>query len=619
MNYAVPIWLGGCLAVALPILIHLRQQSPTSKIEVGTLRFLPKSQSPRARWSKPKDWLLLLLRCACILLLAGIFARPYLPAPEQPKRQIHVFDRSASMSAKAVHFSSLLKSGADSLFSEEPIVALNNNVTATGQLPPTGGRANFNALAQWALAEFNGKNAAGSEIVVHTDLQAGNLPKQPLRWPRGLSLRFEPQPPLSTNNVAVTAIKLLSWDPITNLARVETRWRTFGTMAERELQLTLSATGLPAPDSAKPDAIATTDPSTVRLQAPLSANRAVAEIRCPKTAVVHFETRLENAGDPWGFDDFRGALHCLNQGRMLLIDPNGNPSALTPTASYFLLKALGTEADEARRFVVSYSKTIPHSIENHDLVTLCDPQTVDPPAIESLKRFVKAGGGLLLFAGAETSAVAVEMLREAGLLPIELKRTQPSLHLLARWDSATLGTALDGADPSDTPVLSTWKAGRESGSNATVLAEGADGQPLIVFAHCGKGRVVISLFSPERNRAELPLNPFFVPLFRALAVQAFGTSAIQLGEGEIADPLAPLLLRKDGRLILLNPPLEESDPTFLSREEFASRIGIPDPKSETPDDGSASKRELWPPLAILLMALLALESVIQIVRERKSA
>jgi hypothetical protein len=70
-------------AVAVPILIHLRRR-PIPVVRVGSLRpFLAHRRPSRSRW--PREWPLLLLRCALLTALALAFAglawTPRTPSP----------------------------------------------------------------------------------------------------------------------------------------------------------------------------------------------------------------------------------------------------------------------------------------------------------------------------------------------------------------------------------------------------------------------------------------------------------------------------------------------------------------------------------------------------------
>ncbi|WP_009959806.1 BatA domain-containing protein [Verrucomicrobium spinosum] len=77
MNLLFPFFLIGMAAVAVPILLHFRRQPPQKSVPFSSLMFLEQTPVPPRTRRKLEDWLLLLLRCLALLLLALMFARPY--------------------------------------------------------------------------------------------------------------------------------------------------------------------------------------------------------------------------------------------------------------------------------------------------------------------------------------------------------------------------------------------------------------------------------------------------------------------------------------------------------------------------------------------------------------
>ncbi len=103
MSFLFPLYLLGALAVALPILLHLRKKPPKEKIPFGSLMFLEKSPEKLTRRTRLEKWLLLALRCLALLALALVFGRPYLKSSmfgdqlSEGAVVAIVVDRSASM------------------------------------------------------------------------------------------------------------------------------------------------------------------------------------------------------------------------------------------------------------------------------------------------------------------------------------------------------------------------------------------------------------------------------------------------------------------------------------------------------------------------------------------
>ncbi|MEM6280307.1 MAG: BatA domain-containing protein, partial [Verrucomicrobiota bacterium] len=103
MSFLFPLYFLGALAIALPILLHLRKRPPKEHIPFSSHLFLEPSPEKLTRRTRLERWLLLALRCLAILLLALAFCRPYLRSfslPGEEKtyaRALVLVDRSASM------------------------------------------------------------------------------------------------------------------------------------------------------------------------------------------------------------------------------------------------------------------------------------------------------------------------------------------------------------------------------------------------------------------------------------------------------------------------------------------------------------------------------------------
>jgi len=71
-----PIWLLAATGTIVPIVIHLWHVKRGKTLKVGSLAFLQKSSKQQSTSLKITDWLLLLIRCLLIILLAIILAKP---------------------------------------------------------------------------------------------------------------------------------------------------------------------------------------------------------------------------------------------------------------------------------------------------------------------------------------------------------------------------------------------------------------------------------------------------------------------------------------------------------------------------------------------------------------
>jgi hypothetical protein len=102
MNWLFPLYLAGAAAIIAPILLHLRRRPPQDRVEFSSLLFLDAQTPVPVSKRRLENWLLLLLRCLALILLALMFSRPFVQsestAPASPNSAtLILLDRSASM------------------------------------------------------------------------------------------------------------------------------------------------------------------------------------------------------------------------------------------------------------------------------------------------------------------------------------------------------------------------------------------------------------------------------------------------------------------------------------------------------------------------------------------
>jgi hypothetical protein len=102
MSWLFPLYLLGAGAILAPILMHLHRRPPQERVEFSSLMFLQARTPEPTRKRRIEHWLLLLLRCLALLLLALMFSRPWLQddaraAAGAGRAVLILVDRSASM------------------------------------------------------------------------------------------------------------------------------------------------------------------------------------------------------------------------------------------------------------------------------------------------------------------------------------------------------------------------------------------------------------------------------------------------------------------------------------------------------------------------------------------
>jgi hypothetical protein len=114
MEWLAPAWLAAALAVAIPILLHLRDQRPPTVIRVGSVADLNPSIAAKRR-RQLRDVPLLLLRCVIIILGTMYLAGPQLTVRDTAGRRTAVIPTGLervgdSLRAAGVHLAKIASS-----------------------------------------------------------------------------------------------------------------------------------------------------------------------------------------------------------------------------------------------------------------------------------------------------------------------------------------------------------------------------------------------------------------------------------------------------------------------------------------------------------------------------
>ncbi len=243
MSFLYPLLLAGIAAIGVPIVLHMIRRHTREHVTFSSLMFL-RSTLPRFRHrSRVEHWLLLLVRCLIICLLAVAFARPFLrrplaAGPIQPgKRIVVLLDTSASM-RRAGLWDQALREARSALAATGPAdracVMTFDRVTQTvvsfdqwqngvgtkdyspllSALAPSWAATNMGqALVAAAEAleddEANDQNAARvHQVVLISDLEQGsNLEAlAAFDWPKNIELTIRPLSAPGQTNAALQLV-----------------------------------------------------------------------------------------------------------------------------------------------------------------------------------------------------------------------------------------------------------------------------------------------------------------------------------------------------------------------------------------------------------------------------
>jgi hypothetical protein len=277
------------------------------------------------------------------------------------------------------------------------------------------------------------------------------------------------------------------------------------------------------------------------------------------------EARLSSDAFP-ADDSIDRFVHAAPALRVLVISPKETAEGFEKETE-FLRRSLLAPPDAGFKMDAQFStidQLLPKDLADRDIIVLASINSLPQPFINALQSWVRRGGGLVFAVGPQTNADAFNTAF-ADLLPA---RIQPK-PLREKFDEERFLTV----QPSDFPLLLLREfEDTENGDIASArvynhyqlippapnapaprtLVSLANGDPIVLDAGFGKGRVI--LFTTTLNGAwtSLPVTHAYVPLLSRLFNYAAGFAApahnIAAGDPIIAD-----VTGHDGDLYLTTP------------------------------------------------------------------
>lgn len=607
MAFLYPAFLLGALAIALPVVLHLLRRDVAPEVPFSAVRLLRRSPIERSRRRRLRDLLLLAARVTALALLAIAFARPYFTGAASPAPlRVVAIDRSYSMGApgrfaRAVDMARAaigeagvgdrvaviaFDEGADVIAAPGPA---GDARSVLGALGPGFGATRF-APAVARAVEIAGGDAA--RLVVISDLQrTGWEDEPPLSVPSNLQVevRDAGSPP---PNAAVTHV------------RVET---------DRVIASVVNSA---------PAAI--DDVIRIRID---GREVASARIRVPPDGAIDVPIayRAGRRGslevtidDPQGYAADNTRFVALEPPRRTRVRTVTNTAA--PQSDEYFTRAL----EAAEEYAIDVSTVSGPELAplpagpaaQHTALALFSTRGLDGRARESVSRFVRDGGGLLVFAGSDVEA------------PVLASMVGPSeLRIVDRHETLALALS-DVRHPVFRPFGPlaanlgqirfdrTWKI---EAKGWDVAARFTDASPALIERQLGAGRVMIFASDVGRQWNDFPLHPAFVP-FVVEAVRHIAGSTERRREYLVADapsgvkPIPGVYQLADGRAIAVNVDTRESAAARLTPREFGDMLSpSPDPV-QARQTGRAQQTEarqnLWQYGLVFMLVVLVVESAV---------
>lgn len=656
LAFLVPAFLAGLVALAVPLLLHLRHRERQKPRPFPSLMFLARVPIRTDQKRRITDWPLLLLRLLALVLLVAAFARPFLrEAPRGADADagltVLLLDRSASMAATGVReaWSDSARAVIDRLPAGRrvAVVAFDGNATilatptadhaaartAVESAPDPAGATRYSAGLR-AAAQLLAAEPVPGEIVVVTDLQRSGLAAASApSLPSGTQLVTVAVPPAARENMAVVAIEV---EPIAGgTARrvlVAARLAHHGGETGRSVTATLHVDGRMV--------------ETESVSLPASGTtRATFDT----TALSRAEARIAVSitGDGLELDDtFHAILPADAATHVTLVTA---PDARVDEYRY-LQQALGIGRDptfEVERVTRLDAATISRS----RAVVFLDVAPPTGAVGEALAEWVNAGGGVVLIPGERIASRRGAM----ELFPATLEgvRSRDGGAILGR--PVTSHPALSTFQGQDDDGFSALRIRRynqvEAADQGSVLLHYDDGTPALVAGAVGSGRSAVVAIPMDTRRGDFPLQPAFLPFARGLIGWAGAATPGALWQESGSSWLAPSTVRSpvvrtpageslrpaegtrfvalresgihevhDGRgggvataLLAVNPPASESDLTPLAPDELLLGIGeLPPVAALTGEEtrvANEARQQGWRWVLLALLGILLVEVV----------
>ena len=577
-----PLLLFGLSAVSVPIIIHILNRRKFQRVVWAAMRFVRIAMEKNQRRIQWEDIILLILRCVLVALLAFALARPMLSGGHSlaglasKVTAVVMIDNSYSMSQIDAQTSKFeqAKRIADQVVGDLPSgsnvsVLLASDVGAPVIPLPTydllyardairkaaiGDRSsNMVAPLRRALEILKSQQSPRKEIYLITDTQAlgwrqtGDIQKllDDSRKEVTTHLIFVGQQ--SALNLGVSDLRMAGAIATTNRPlRFEVQVANYGLTEVRNIPVKIAVDSDPPSEETVIDSIPGGGSKNVSLYARFKFEGL-------HTVTARLPVDVQPA------DDTRTiVVRVIKQAQVLVVDGGGLPT--TPredmeSRSYFVREALQPVPPDMRDQFYVQVKTVGRNagggaalaqsnLDAFDAVILANVPDLPASDTAALERFVKNGGGLLVFPGpdAKPQWYIDQLFKRDHLLPASLEAPRGDADqaekfwtlqakgyehpIVTLWNDPAAGSltsakffkVADLAVPADAPEASKTDAGssrivaRYNDGKAT-----SDGNPAIVEHTFGLGRVIMLGVGSDTAWSDLPVRPkVFIPLLHRM-------------------------------------------------------------------------------------------------------
>jgi len=545
MSFLNPLLLFAALGVALPILAHLLNRNKVKRTDWAAMQFLNRSVRIRSRQLRLKDFILLCVRCLAILLLVAALAKPFMEdAGEVPSGigesragVVIALDASYSMAhsdGTATRFErSIEKIGMITenihpgdpvclvlLGAEQRMLAHNvafdaekfDELLSSERVSPES--LDLDSVPKTLKALAESMEAPQKQIFLVTDMQASDWEKQPA-W---LGAAFENLaesasttivPVLGgSDNLAMTGLELVSGVLREGtVARYRATVRNCGPNPVQNVMVKGLTDGI------------TVDNKTIPMIAPGSSESVSLFINFRNAGPVRISAELEQ--DALLEDNTRRTVAIIRD-KVSVLNVEGESGGFGSFIAA-ALRARGGDSGQENFSVqsVSWIDLPSQDLANFDVVILQNVPDITPEQALAFESYVRAGNGLIWFAGDNIDAAAWNKrsaLDGVSLLPAVIEQT------VSTSDALGVGRPLDPTVP-DHPVCRPLRSLPEdllsetrlrkilqvkpTASSSTILSLAGTAAPVLLEHSVGRGQVFMFTTSADSAWNNMAVTPVF--------------------------------------------------------------------------------------------------------------
>lgn len=565
MSFLNPFFLIGLLAVAIPLLIHLINFRRPQKVSFSTLAFFKELQKSTLRGIRVKQYLLLALRTAAVLMLALAVARPFwtaggsdITASTEPAAIGLLIDDSPSMSRVGSEGPMIEQS-------KEAAREIVNNARSADrfQIMTTNGSVR--------TSSFYGKNRA---LELIEEVEVVNRGSQPAEAVEIFASRLQQEPPAQGSIYFITdgqrhqieamdeKLNELTADKPVALQVVRLEGAEQSNLAVSGVELgnqmlsAGSSVALQVEVTNFGEAVASNQYVSAELEG-RSAGQHEVTLEPGETRNLVFDLQPEEAGDLAGsieiegddvtFDNLRHFVLSIPRSQNILLI--GADQTDDDIDSYLepVLQAASATQTQLQFTHQSPDEVNPTGIDEFDAVILDGIKEVPEHWFEELRRFVQSGGGVLFFPsgeGVESNYNQFFDLFNGGRFD-GINGDYGSFSFVSRLNELEEGHPIldDMFEQGEDEVLNIdlpelfayfrYQPAAEVG--AFTVLETETGDPIFAEQRFGDGVFLISAIGADPGWSNFPVNPLFAPLFYRSVLYASAADYGGLNEHELSE------------------------------------------------------------------------------------